>query len=321
MQAIRQSGDFWKHRFVVLVSVDELKRRILKTITLRCRVLKKAHVPIKNRTFLSLLHCFFVWTGKKFEKRIVWTFENGEKSIFFRTKTDACGRRLILQAGSKFWVREQYPAVWSLKWYLFDSTFTWCYLFFNILQNDRIKFWFFFFCLAWFWHWFSFCFAALLQFDFPKQTFFFKVTNDLQGLSFYRVCELWSRKYWRHSQFWGLHEDGARQGKPKGESRSFNWVVELHGSCSYRVRLIDRFSEWDETEILLQNSVQNDTFVQLEFYMHLNTVLQPGLQMPRCDKLRAWVKNRKTVSKLCRDYSSLLRISPSGIFYYKFLGT
>lgn len=126
-----------------------------------------------------------------------------------------------------------------LKWNLFNSTFTWCYLFFNILQNDKMKFWFFFFCLFWFWHWFSFCFAALLQFDFSKQTFFFKVSNDLQGLSFYRVCELWSRKYWRHTQFWGLHEDGARQGKPKGESRSFNWVVELPGPCSYRAHAFD----------------------------------------------------------------------------------
>ena len=104
-------------------------------------------------------------------------------------------------------------------------------------QNEVLIF---FFCLVWFWKWLSFCLPALLHF--PKQNFFFKVTNDLQGLSFYRVCELWSRKYWRHTQFWGLHEDGARQGKPKGESRSFNWVVELHGSCSYRVRLIWPFS-------------------------------------------------------------------------------
>ena len=104
-------------------------------------------------------------------------------------------------------------------------------------QNEVLIF---FFCLVWFWKWLSYCLPALLHF--PKQNFFFKVTNDLQGLSFYRVCELWSRKYWRHTQFWGLHEDGARQGKLKGESPSFNWVVELHGSCSYRVRLIWPFS-------------------------------------------------------------------------------
>ena len=36
---------------------------------------------------------------------------------------------------SNFWVCGRNPMMWPFKWNLFSSTFTWCYLYFSILQN------------------------------------------------------------------------------------------------------------------------------------------------------------------------------------------
>ena len=41
---------------------------------------------------------------------------------------------------SKLWVCGQISMGWQFKWSLFDSTFTWCYLFFSILQTEILNF-------------------------------------------------------------------------------------------------------------------------------------------------------------------------------------
>ena len=57
---------------------------------------RACHAHQKSRIFKLL--CLFLWRDNKFKKTQhvdADVFENGEKSIFFQTKTDACGRRLI----------------------------------------------------------------------------------------------------------------------------------------------------------------------------------------------------------------------------------
>jgi len=75
--------------------------------------------------------------------KVVLTFESVNEILWCDHSNESywavlsCGTvYYAVQGGSSFWVCGWNPMMWPFKWNLSTCSFTWCYLFFKILQNE-----------------------------------------------------------------------------------------------------------------------------------------------------------------------------------------
>ena len=93
--------------------------------------------------FLCLISLSYISIPHKKGNRI-WTkdymFIDARFDVFLINPFTAWVFDRVLWGNSNFWVCGRNPMMWPFKWKLSACTFTWCYLFVKILENEIWKF-------------------------------------------------------------------------------------------------------------------------------------------------------------------------------------